>query len=114
MTTSLDAEIADAEARGDWRRADELNARKLTDLSRRTHPVTGAIQEPEHEGESAAAPTEETGPEAGSFDGGVRPHRQTTPDDAIADAEARGDWQAVDALNAQKLADAAARMNPGH
>lgn len=47
MKTSLDAAIADAEARGDWRRFDDLSARKLTELSRRTDPETGQVRPPE-------------------------------------------------------------------
>jgi hypothetical protein len=47
MTKSLDAEIAAAEASGDWRKFDELSARKLTELSRRTNPATGEVRPPD-------------------------------------------------------------------
>ncbi len=46
MTTPLDAAIADAEARGDWPRLDELNVQRLTELSRRTNPETGQVWPP--------------------------------------------------------------------
>lgn len=53
-------------------------------------------------------------PPAGSFDGGARPPQPTkSVDEQIVEATAKGEWDRVDALNAQKLAQLHAAQAKG-
>lgn len=112
--SALDAAIIDAEARGDWHRADELNAAKLREVHARTDH-NGQARPPR---EDAAADTQSApaAPPPGSLDGGARPHtgpRVGSLDAQLADATARGDDAAVDRLNVLKLGQAFTRQRAG-
>jgi hypothetical protein len=118
-SNALDAQIAEAEAalaaagdatarRRAGRRLDVLNATKLAEVRKRSdhngHPCPSAPS-------AAAPPATLVEASAVSFDGGVRPHApRPTLDSRIAEAEANGDWLAVDRLNALKLAEVAERQ----
>lgn len=108
-SATLDEQITEATRAGDWERADLLNARKLADLN---VDHNGTPRPRESAPDPPPAPDDGV-PEApvGGLDGGARDMRRGDPLDAqIHHAAAAGDWQALDRLNTQKLAEAAARQ----